>query len=355
MIADTFTWWMVIQAAGFVALPITYSLFRWLPGRGYAFCKPVGLLFTGYLFWLALSLHLLPNRPGSIVWASLPLLAASVFIVRSQAAEMRDYLSKNLAYIVAVELVFFAALFAVAHLKSFVPEIVGTEKPMDFMMLNAASRSRYFPPDDPWLSGYTVSYYYFGYVIQAMIAKLAAVPTSVAFNIALASTAALAMTAAFGAGYELVSLARRVTLRVALGAGLAAVLLLGVLGNLEGVLEFGAANGVSGQSLEDATAVNNLGEARSSDDCLLGVPGLCLKHPSEESSFWWWWRATRISPEGNSITEFPFFSFLLGDLHPHVLAIPFVLTGLALGLSFWASGLRLNGDFWLRQPFLLLV
>ncbi len=32
------------------------------------------------------------------------------------------------------------------------------------------------------------------------------------------------------------------------------------------------------------------------------------------------------------IDEFPFFSFLLGDNHPHVLALPFVL--LAIGLAF---------------------
>ena len=39
---------------------------------------------------------------------------------------------------------------------------------------------------------------------------------------------------------------------------------------------------------------------------------------------------------GNSvevIDEFPFFSFLLGDLHPHVLALPFALLAIALTLS----------------------
>ena len=55
----------------------------------------------------------------------------------------------------------------------------------------------------------------------------------------------------------------------------------------------------------------------------------------------WWWRASRVLADKDfaglnigvqPIDEFPFFSFLLGDNHPHVLALPFVL--LAIGLAF---------------------
>jgi len=58
-------------------------------------------------------------------------------------------------------------------------------------------------------------------------------------------------------------------------------------------------------------------------------------------SGWWWWRASRVihelDPTGQTmgiqpIDEFPGFSFLLGDMHPHVLALPFVLLALALAL-----------------------
>jgi len=57
-------------------------------------------------------------------------------------------------------------------------------------------------------------------------------------------------------------------------------------------------------------------------------------------SGWWWWRASRVIHDkdllGNTIEvidEFPFFSFMLGDMHPHVLALPFVLLALALALN----------------------
>jgi hypothetical protein len=49
---------------------------------------------------------------------------------------------------------------------------------------------------------------------------------------------------------------------------------------------------------------------------------------------WFWWRETRMLDGGRGIHEFPFFSFLLGDLHPHVMSIPFVLlAGGALALE----------------------
>ena len=60
--------------------------------------------------------------------------------------------------------------------------------------------------------------------------------------------------------------------------------------------------------------------------------------------FIWWWRGSRVLTDynlaGNEqevIDEFPFFSFLLGDVHPHVLALPFVLLVTALALNIFAN------------------
>ncbi|HEY9151870.1 MAG TPA: DUF2298 domain-containing protein, partial [Anaerolineales bacterium] len=63
--------------------------------------------------------------------------------------------------------------------------------------------------------------------------------------------------------------------------------------------------------------------------------------------FWWWWRASRVVSDFDLrgsiqeiIDEFPFFSFLLGDLHPHVLAIPFNLLAVAIALNLFLGGWR---------------
>lgn len=345
MFGETLAWWLVVEAVGLLALPIAFVLFRRLPDRGYAFAKPVGILLGGYLFWLALTGHLLPNRPGSIVWVYLALAAVSAVIFRLRREEILDELRQRAHVILAVEVIFTAGLFLAAYLRSFIPEIDGTEKPMDFMFLNASSRSRFYPPADPWLSGFEVSYYYFGYVIQAMLGKLSALSTSVTYNLGLAGTAALAMTAAFGAGYNLVASGRRATISTALWAGGAAAVLLAVMGNLEGVLEFAKANGIGSESFYRSMGIANLAQAAQSDTW----------YPTDRTSFWWWWRATRVCPEANCIAEFPFFSFLLGDLHPHVMAIPFVLTAVGIGISLWMTEEPLNFDRWYFNPLMLLL
>ena len=63
--------------------------------------------------------------------------------------------------------------------------------------------------------------------------------------------------------------------------------------------------------------------------------------------FWWWWRASRVISDydlkGEArevISEFPFFSFLHADLHPHVLAIPFILLTVAVALNIFLGGWR---------------
>ena len=84
---------------------------------------------------------------------------------------------------VSVEALFLLAFAAWAFVRAANPEAVGTEKPMELAFINAILRSPAFPPHDPWLSGYAISYYYFGYVLVAMLAKTGGTSGGVAFNL----------------------------------------------------------------------------------------------------------------------------------------------------------------------------
>ncbi|MGE5139007.1 MAG: DUF2298 domain-containing protein, partial [Rudaea sp.] len=184
-----------------------------------------------------------------------------------------------------------------------------------------------------------ISYYYLGYVIVAMLTKLTAVPSSYAFNIALTMIYALAATGAFGLVYNLVAIdnehgerapgeVRQGGNAAAYVAGILAVLLLLVIGNLEAPFESLHNAGIGSDAFYRALDVNGLAEAPRSGTLI----------PEDN---WWWWRSSRVVNDHSPTTgehvevidEFPSFSFLLGDLHPHVLALPFGLLALAVALN----------------------
>ena len=339
-----FTWWALSLLISIVATPFAVALLPRFRAGGYAFARPLGVLLLGYLYWIGSTAHVLPNSRTGVALALLTLaIGAGVIGWRSRAA-VRSALGGDRAFVLALEVLFLVAFAAAAFFRSHVPEIVATEKPMEFGFLNAVLRADHFPPDDPWLAGSSISYYYFGYVLLAGITHLAGTAASVAFNLGLAFIFALAAVAIFGLGAELVSRAApgrrpgRSLLFGTLAVGLALV-----LANLEGALELGAAHGWLSPRLYGWFGIEGLS----------GLKATAHWYPDE---FWWWWRATRIVPA--TITEFPFFSFMLGDLHPHVMAIPFRFLLLAVGgavlMGDWQPGFSgFNG--WRRQPLRLLI
>jgi YYY domain-containing protein len=355
----TFSWWLAVAVIGLVAFPFVFLFFPRLPDRGYAFTKVFGILIVGYVFWILGTAWVLPNTSGGIIWTLLMVAAAASIVVWRRQAELLAFVQRQWKLLLTIEGLFLLAFVIAAFLRSYVPEISGTEKPMDFAFLNASARSEHFPPNDPWLSGNSISYYYGGYFFVAMIGKLAAVKTSIGYNLGLAMTAALATVAVFGLVYNLVAIHHRRTttgksgktpapernaplLRRPLLFGLAAAVLLLVIGNLEGLLEFLAAHNVGSVAFWEWVDIKNLTAVSDNDKW----------YPSQH---WWWWRAARVvSPDApETITEFPFFSFLLGDLHPHVMSIPFVLLTMGAAVRLLQEPDTLDLSFWERHSWLL--
>ena len=66
---------------------------------------------------------------------------------------------------------------------------------MDMAFLNAANRSDTFPPQDPWLAGADLNYYYLGQLAMAVLVKLTAVAPDQGYNLAVAALFALTAAA----------------------------------------------------------------------------------------------------------------------------------------------------------------
>jgi uncharacterized membrane protein len=182
----------------------------------------------------------------------------------------------------------------------------GGEKPMDFAYLNAAMRTPHFPPYDPWFAGGYINYYYFGFVLVAVLAKLSGVVPQVAYNLAIPTFAALAAAGTFSVGYILANAIHIPSGRSLLAKPFAAATIAVVF----------------------VMGLGNLGDVR------LVAQALAAGGWHQIPLWSWYWNATRVIPhapnEAPPITEFPFFTVLYGDLHAHLLALPYTLLVLAI-------------------------
>ncbi|HEY8325685.1 MAG TPA: DUF2298 domain-containing protein, partial [Ktedonobacterales bacterium] len=312
-------WWLFIEALGLIGAPLAATVLRRLPDRGWALSKPLSLLTLGWLVWFPLSVfQALPfNRAwliGSLVIFAAGNVALLVF-VRATREALLALARDSWDYLALTEAIFALAFALMIWVHSFTPGVVDTEKFMDEAFLSAIWRAPHLPPPDPWLSGYSINYYYFGHYLMALIAKLLGTTPALAFNLAIGLIFALAAVAIYGVATNLVAVARgpqRALAPAALAGALSVVL----------TLIAGDFNGAQIWAQDAARAV-------AADPALHGSIWSWWSH-RELWPTYDWWSPSRVSP--NTINEFPAFSFILADLHAHVLALPFA--ALAVGLGF---------------------
>jgi YYY domain-containing protein len=207
------------------------------------------------------------------------------------------------------------------------------------MFMNSIWVSATFPPQDAWLAGYGISYYYLGYWLVTTIGRIANIAPNLAYNLAQATWYGLLWLGCLGVVGNLLawrldrvtSAAGERTFRlgaVSLGGGILAGAMVALMGNLWAVVEWLYAQGVNVTGLAAWVDVDGFPErASQSGAWYIGYE-------------WWWWRTSRVVEDLDLvgghievIDEFPMFSYLLGDNHPHVLAMPVVLLVVAAAFA----------------------
>jgi YYY domain-containing protein len=299
-------WYLVLAAITWAFAPAVRWFCLPLADHGATIARPVAMLAALYPAWLLASLGVTSFGAGVIVGV---VVAAGALgwaaLIWRRAVDlrwMRDLLLVELA-----SMLLFAAYI---WLRGYTPQILGTEKPMDIAFLASSTRTVSIPPSDPWFAGEPINYYYLGYLLHGTIGRLSRVSPETGFNLALATVFSMTAVVAFGVAWNAVR--PWVLSRLATVAGLLALFVVTLAGNLYAPRRL----------LEDATGT-------ISASWWDGVNGIG-------------WRSSRIvcdgprvgnlcsSPATETINEFPFFSFLLGDLHPHVMALPYTLVAISL-------------------------
>jgi YYY domain-containing protein len=361
-----FLWYLLVSALGWLTFPLAFRLLPALADRGFVFSRAVGLLIWGYSFWLLASLGVAQNDAGGMLLALVLLLALSIWSFNTYKEEILGFIKSNSPLVITTEILFLAAFALMAFIRSANSELFSTEKPMELAFISGIMRSPTFPPQDPWLSGYAISYYYFGYVITAMLATLTNVPASMAHNLMTSLIFSLAAVGAYGVLYNLLAGASSEKRQASTVNSLFAPLFLLLVSNFGALLEVLYRYGIfwrkdaSGQFtspfwtwLKNIDKFNLIWNPKATtynfwtwlDVKELNMPPAEPLGWLEAQRYLWWWRSSRLLQDYDMkhnplevIDEFPFFSFLLGDLHPHVLAIPFTLLAIAVALNLFLGG-----------------
>ena len=348
--SDLILWLLTVYAIGLAAFPIAYLAVPNLMDRGFGLIRPIGMLLIGSTVWFLSLVKVFPNVAWA--WWLIAVIVALTgwgWLLFRERSGLWQFVRRRWLQLGVTELVFLTFFMVFALVKAMNPDIDHTEKPMDLTMLNAVIGTQHAPPTDLWLSGFPIAYYYFGYWMFGGISQMSGVVPSVAYNLALASIAALSAAAIFSLVANLVRRDGASTFQMIAGGLIAAMLLL-VVSNLNGLWELLSLAGIGTEGFYE----------------WLGIKGVDLTEQGSgwrPEGFWWWWASSRVinrfTPDGAeldfTIQEFPFFSLMLGDLHPHLMSIPFVLTMVSLVANLLFSRIRWGIAWFKRNPVGTLV
>jgi YYY domain-containing protein len=385
-VVTVLVWWLTIVIFGWAAWPLLFAILPGLSDRGYGLSKMAGLVITGWLAWFVSSAQIPMWSGRGILLALLALAALSGWLAWRNRAAFGEYLRQHRTRLAWIEVITLMAFIGFLGVRLTNPDLwhpwLGGEKPMDFSYFNGVLRSTTFPPLDPWYAGGYINYYYFGYVIVGAPTLLLGVVPSVAYNLILPTLFALTGIGAFSIAFNIVSALNNRQPGQPIGdgfaerlrrlgnpwvAGVAALLLAVVLGNLdtprlfvgEGLAKTGYYqrpaelqtyltqqyqldhNGAMPDSDTLAQIMRQSADEANSlpRSILRGIERLRSGAAMDVAPNRWYWAPTRILQEmptegetDRAIAEMPYFTFLYGDLHAHMIAMPmhFLVLGFVL-------------------------
>ena len=301
------TWWLLAALLGLIGMPLTGRLFGSFDDKGWFFSKALVIAGTGYLEWLLVTTRTVPFSTLSCAGVVTACGAVSVASFYTQSKKGVECLPSAHVDLVLWEEAFFLASFLLwTYFAGFNPAAHGTEKFMDYGFMEAMMRSDVLPARDLWYSEGVINYYYGGQYLSVFLTKLSSCRVEVTYNLMRTFIAGFAFTLPFSLVYQMSADKLRTedgtsSFRKAVPvlAGLTAGTAVSIAGNMHYVV-------------------------------YRWVLPWIQKLRGEEPSGYWFPDATRYighNPDrpDKTIHEFPCYSFVLGDLHAHVVNIIFVL------------------------------
>lgn len=315
-----FKWYIVLVLATIVGWPITSIIFDKFDDKGYIFAKLIGLVLPSIVVFFLCNFRLMKFTyiNTSIIFLIF-LLASITYLVVKQVKFKKKSNSQILETLekgYRIEVIFFVILTLITYVRGFSPSVADIEKFMDYGFMNSMMHYDYLPAPDMWLSGNVINYYYYGHFFAVFITRVANISIDYGYNFMLVSI--FAMT--FFMSYSIINNALKLYFKEKSIEGKKSKILPVIGGSLAAL-----ANTVSGNGHFLVFKY------------IVPFFDKITNHTSKY--IYAWTDSTRYIGEyppsaDKTITEFPSYSFLVGDVHAHLSDIIIVLSAIAIILAF---------------------
>ena len=330
------TWWLMTLVLGIAAMPVTGRLFSRFADKGYLFSKVLAITVSGFMVWFLTACEIVVFSRGTCIAVTALLGLGSLFLYEKETRRGIRVLpeKEHLDFILTEELLFLFVFLIWTYLAGFHPAAYGTEKFMDYGFMEAMMRSRELPAKDLWYSDGVINYYYGGQYFAVFFTKFTGSSPAMTYNLMRTFVAAFAFVLPFSLASQM---SRDLQKEKNEGYGRFHV----------------AAAGVTA-----GTAVCFAGNMHYVVYGLV-IPLIQQLKGNGTPDSYWFPDATRyigFNPDvpDKTIHEFPCYSFVLGDLHAHVVNIIFVLLLLGILYSYlgtvpWKEEQEDTGTFFRRN------
>ena len=304
-------WWLAVLLLGWCSFPLCQYLFSGFRDKGYLVAKIFGIAGAGFLMWLGAATGIVPFTAGSCLGsvAVFAVICWGVWITfnKKKNKDRKFWQFTGEWYQTALddELVFTLLFLLWTYVAGFRPAAYGTEKFMDYGFMMAMMRSSTLPAKDLWYAGSKINYYYGGQYFAVFLTKMTHTQVAQTYNLMRTLVAGFCFAVPFGLVRQMVLDSWKKEKPALLGGVLAGAGV-SLAGNMHYV--------VIGKLLPWIREIFHL--------------------PKGDYTYWFP-NSTRYigyypAENDKTIHEFPSYSFVLGDLHAHVVNLMFVVALISL-------------------------